>query len=226
MTEEAKTRAALALAIKDAFAADAVAAKARDAVTSATTRLREAERDLETARAALEAACGVQRPLAERLAAAGSDDERWQLIDEHNVSKGRPAVTADELREARALVLDSEDRVIVARSELDQLQSVATSATAAANRANDRRQKAISEMMRPEAIRLMGKVRGLTHQLGEARLALRFIGDNLTDPFLADERRQISRMLDRALGSMFPEEFGFKAEPSASLAAWKTFAGA
>jgi hypothetical protein len=127
-----------------------------------------------------------------------------------------PAATPDDLREARALVLDSEDRVIVARSELEQLQAPATSATAAANRANERRQRAINEVVRPECARLLQAAERLTKELGEARLALRFVGNNLVDGS-GDERRQIRRMLDLDLGSMFLEEFGFTAEPSAAL---------
>ena len=54
MTEEGtKARAALALAIKDAAAANAVAEKARDAVTAASATLRDAEHDQQAARTAL-----------------------------------------------------------------------------------------------------------------------------------------------------------------------------
>jgi hypothetical protein len=223
MTDEAsKTRAALALAIKDADAADAVAVKARDAVKAASTNLSQAERDLAAARAALEEARGVRRPLAELLASAGSDEERWATVDEYNIP--RPALTAEELRDARALVLDSEDRVIVARSELEQLQSSAASATAAANRADARRQEAIREVVRPEAIRLMERVQGLTAELAEARLAMRFVGGRLVAP-LSDERRQADRLLNSDPGTMFPLEMGFKAPPSEALAAWQAFAG-
>jgi hypothetical protein len=226
MTEnETTTRAALALAISAADAANAVAVKAKAAVTAASTMLDEAERDLAAARGALEQARDPQRPLAERLADAGSDDERQQLVDEHNAAKARPAVTGDDLREARVLVLDAEDRVVVARSELEQLQSAATSATAAANRAHARRQEAINEVVRPQCSRLMRAAERLTKEFAEVRLALRFIGANLADGY-SDERRQIQRMLDRDLASLFPEEFGFKADPSAALAAWKAFAGA
>jgi hypothetical protein len=221
MTEEDKARAVLALAIKDAAAADAVAVKAREAVTAAASKLSEAERDLVATRTALEEARGVRKPLAELLVLAGSDDERWATVEEYNAP--RPAPTAEELREARALVLDSEDRVVVARSELERLQSSAASATAVANRADARRQEAINEVVRPEAIRLMERVQGLTKELGEARLALKFVGANLVDG-MGDERRQISRMLDRDLGQMFALEFGFRDEPSAALAAWKDFA--
>jgi hypothetical protein len=155
--------------------------------------------------------------------AAPKREERWATVEEYNAP--RPAPTAEELREARALVLDSEDRVIVARSALEQLQSAATSATAAANRATDRRQKAINEVVRPECARLMQAAERLTKELGEARLALRFVGANLVDGY-GDERRQIYRMLDRDLASLFPEERGVAAEPSMALAAWKAFAGA
>lgn len=79
--------------------------------------------------------------------------------------------------------------------------------------------------MRPEAIRLMGRVAGLTRELADARLSLKFVGANLVDGY-GDERRQISRMLDIDLSSLFPEEFGFQAEPSAALAAWRAFAEA
>ena len=225
MTEEGtKARAALALAIKDAAAANAVAEKARDAVTAASATLRDAEHDQQAARTALERARGVQKPISELLAEARSDDERWQLVDEQNASKGRQPVTVAVLREARILALDTEDGVYAARAAYEQLQESATSATAAANRANDRRQKAVNEVMRPEAIRLMERVQGLTRDLGEARLVLRFAGANFVND--GDERRQISRMLDLNLSSLFPEEFGFKAEPSAALAAWKAFAEA
>jgi hypothetical protein len=227
MTEEtSKARAALSAAVKDAAAANAVAEKARDAVTAASTNLSQAERDLAAARTAVEEARGVQRPLADLLADAGSDEERWQLIDEQNISKGRPAVTADELREARALVLDSEDRVIVARSELEQLQAPATSATAAANRANERRQKAVNELVRPECARLLQTAERLTAELGEARLALRFVGDNLTAPYVGEERREIRRHLNQDMLQLFPAEYGITCEPSAALAAWKAFAEA
>ena len=83
----------------------------------------------------------------------------------------------------------------------------------------------MNEVMRPEAIRLMGRVQGLTRELADARLSLKFVGADLVDGY-GDERRQISRLLDRDLGSMFPEEFGFRAEPSIALAAWKAFAEA
>jgi len=223
--EETKARSVLTLSIRDADAAQRNAAKAREAVTAASTMLNEAERDLAAARGALEQARAPQRPLAERLAEAGSDDERQQLVDEHNAATARPAVTVDDLREARVLVLDAEDRVVVARSDLERLQSAATSATAAANRADDRRQKAINEVVRPECDRLMQAAERLTKEFAEVRLALRFIGANLADGY-SDERRQIQRMLDRDLASLFPEEFGFKADPSAALAAWRGFASA
>ena len=226
MTEEGTTaRAALSLSIKDAAAASAVAAKARETVATAASKLSEAERDLEAARAAVEEARAPQRPFAERLAEAGSDDERQQLVDDHNAAKARPAVTVDDLREARVLVLDAEDRVVVAQSELERLRQKAISATAAANRANARRQEAINEVVRPEAIRLMGRVAGLTRELADARLSLKFVGANFVNEY-GDERRQISRMLDLDMSSLFPEEFSFKAEPSAALAAWRAFAEA
>jgi hypothetical protein len=222
---ETTARAVLALAIKDADAAQGDAAKAREAVLMASATLRDAEHDQQAARTALERARGVQKPIAELLADAASDDERWQLMDEQTALKERPAVTADELREARALVLDSEDRVIVARSELEQVQLASTSATAMADRANDRRQRAINEVVRPECPRLLQTVERLTKELREARLALKFVGGNLVDGS-GDERRQIYRILDLDMASLFPEEFGFKSEPSAALAAWKAFAEA
>jgi hypothetical protein len=156
------------------------------------------------------------------LVSAGSDEERWAMVEEY---APRPTLTAEELRDARALVLDSEDRAVVARSELERLQASATSATAAANRANDRRREAINVVVRPEAIRLMGRVQELTKRLADARLSLRFIGANLADGY-SDERRQIDRMLALDLASLFPKEFGFRAEPSAAEAAWEQFAGA
>jgi hypothetical protein len=220
---ETTTRSVLTLTIKDAAAANAVALKAQEAVTAASTVLSQAERDLAAARAALEGARGVQRPLAALLAETTSDAEREELVDAYN--KPRPTITAEDLRDARALVLDSEDRVVVARSELERLQSAATSATAAANRANDRRQQAIYAVVRPEVARLMDTAEKLTRELGEARLSLRFVGANFVNEY-GDERRQISRMLDLDLGSMFPEEFGFRAEPSAALASWRAFAEA
>jgi len=145
-------------------------------------------------------------------------------MDEQTALKERPAVTADELREARALVLDAEDRVIVARWALEQLQSAATSATAAANRANDRRQKAVNEVVRPEAIRLMERVQGLTRELADARLSLRFVSANLVDG-TGDERRQISRMLDLDLSSLLPEEFGFQGRAQHGLGGMAGFCG-
>ena len=224
MTEEGTTaRGALALALKDCDAAQRDAVKSREAVTAAASKFNEAERHLREASTALEEARAPQRRLAQLLAEAASDEERQQLVDEHNSSKGRPAVTAEDLREARVLVLDAEDRVVVARSELEQLQSAATSATAAANRANDRRREAIHAVVRPEAIRLMERVQRLTRELADARLSLKFVGANLVNEY-GDERRQISRTLDRDLASLFPEEFGYRAEPSTALAAWKAFA--
>ena len=223
MTEnETTTRAALALSIRDADAANAVAKRASEAVTSAAAVLREAEHDLQAARAALEGARGVRKPLAELLVSAGSEDERWATVEEYNAP--RPVPTAAEIRDARARVLDSEDRIIVSRSELEQLQLSAASATAAANRANDRRQQAIYAVVRPEVARLMDTAEKLTRELGEARLSLRFLGANLTDPFVADERRQISRTLDLDMATLFPQEHGFRAAPSAALALWTQFA--
>jgi hypothetical protein len=224
MTEnETTTRAALELALKDADAAQRDAAKAREAVATASTMLSKAERDLAAARGALEEARAPQRPLAELLAATASDAEAWEVLAEHN--KGRPAVTAEDLREARSLVLDAEDRVIVAGSTLERLQQSATSAEAAARRADARRRAAICDVVQPEVIRLMRAVERLTTELGEARLALRFVGANLVGG-MGDERRQISRMLDMDLGQMFAREFGFRAEPSVAEAAWEQFAEA
>jgi hypothetical protein len=218
-------REALARAIDECRDADARAAKAHGAVATASRMLDEAQRAHKAAQNAIDAARAVQRPLAELLAEAGSDYEREQLVDERNASKGRPAVTAEDLRDARALVLDAEDRIIVARSELDQLQQTAISTEAAARRADARRRAAINEVVRPECARLMQTAERLARDLGEARLALRHISDNLVDPH-ADERRQIDRFLNRDFSQLFPEEFGFKAEPSMALAAWKAFAGA
>ena len=227
MTEEGtKARAASAIAIKDADAADAVASKAREAATTASTMLSRAERDLKAARTALEEARDGQRPLAEQLAKAGSDEERWQLVEEQNASKGRPAVTADDLRKARVLVADCEDGVIVARSAVEQLQESATSATAAANRANDRRQQAIYAVMMPEVASLLQAAEAKTRELREARLALRFVGDNLTNPLVGEERREIRRHLNQDMSQLFPAEYGLGCEPSAALAAWKAFSEA
>jgi hypothetical protein len=178
---------------KDAAAANAVAVKARDAIVAAASKLNEAERDLKAARTALEEARDGQRPIAERLAEAGSDEERWQLIDEQSAPKEREAVTVADLREARVLVLDAEDGVIVARSALEQLQQSSTAATAMANRANNRRQKAINEVVRRECARLMQAAERLTRELADARLSLRFVSANLVDG-MGDERRQIYRL--------------------------------
>jgi hypothetical protein len=225
MTEnETTARAALALSIRDADAAQRNAAKAREAVTAASTMLNEAERDLKAARTALEQARAVQRPLAALLAETTSDAEREELVDAYN--KPRPTITAGDLRDARSLVLDAEDRVVVARAALEQLQSSATSATAAANCANDRRQKAINEVVRPECGRLLQAAERLTKELGEARLALRFVGDNLADPYVGEERREIRRHLNQDMSQLFPGEYGLGCEPSAALAAWKAFAEA
>jgi hypothetical protein len=83
--------------------------------------------------------------------------------------------------------------------------------------------EAINEVVRPECARLIQAAERLTKELGEARLALRHISRNLVDP-LSDERRQIDRMLATDMASLFPEENGFKSEPSAALAAWRGFA--
>jgi hypothetical protein len=160
---------------------------------AAASKLNEAERDLKAARTALEEARDGQRPIAERLAEAGSDEERWQLIDEQSAPKEREAVTVADLREARVLVLDAEDGVIVARSALEQLQQSSTAATAMANRANNRRQKAINEVVRRECARLMQAAERLTRELADARLSLRFVSANLVDG-MGDERRQIYRL--------------------------------
>jgi hypothetical protein len=224
MTEnETTARAVLSAAIKDAAAADAVALRAREAVTSAAGTLREAEHDLKSARAALERARTPQRPLADVLADAYSDAEREAIVEEHNSAKRRPAPTIADIRALRDLVADGEDRSVVAKADLDRLQASATSTETAARRANDRRRQAINAVCAPEAIRLMGRVQGLTRELADARLSLKFVGANLADGH-SDERRQIQRMIDMDLGQMFAHEFGFKAEPSAALAAWKAFA--
>jgi hypothetical protein len=226
MTEnETTARGALALAVKDAAVADSIALKAQEAAAAADARLREAEHDLKSARAALERARTPQRPLADVLAEAYSDAEREAIVEEHNSAKWRPAPTIADIRALRDLVADGEDRSVVAKADLDRLQASATSTETAARRANDRRRQAIYAVVRPEAIRLMERVQGLTMELAEARLSLKFVGDNLVDGS-GDERRQIYRFLDRDLGQMFPEEFGFRAEPSAALAAWRGFASA
>jgi hypothetical protein len=152
-------REALARAIDECRDADAAAVKAREAVTAASTMLDEAERDLEAARTTVEEARDAHR---DRLVAS--------------VSSGLAPAADVGLRTARLAEVEAEDTVVAFKSALEQLHSAATSATAAANRANDRRQKAINELARPECAQLMGRVQGLTHQLGEARLALRFVG--------------------------------------------------
>jgi hypothetical protein len=215
-------REELRLAIAAVEQAEAVDAKSRSAMAKALDHLRATEAAHAHAKATLEDARSVQRPLADRLAEAGSDDERFALVEEHNASIGRPAVTAEDLRKARILLLDAEDGVTAARSTLEQLRGPAVQATAMANRSRDRRKRAIYAVLGPEVPRLLQAAEQLAKELGEARLSLRYISGNLVDSY-GDERREIDRFLNRDIGQLFPEENGFKAEPSKSLAAWTAF---
>ena len=76
-------REELRLAILDVEQAEAASAKSQAAVDLASDHPRAMK--LAHGRVgALDEARAGQRPLAERLAAAGDDDERFQIVDEHN----------------------------------------------------------------------------------------------------------------------------------------------
>ena len=146
-------------------------------------------------------------------------------VESRKVNEAQERGSADDLRKARVLAADCEDGVHAARAAYEQLQASATTATAAANRANDRRRAAINEVVRPECARLMRTAERLTKELGEARLAMKFVSGNLTGDY-GDERGQINRFLNLDLSQLFPGEFGFRAALGSALAAWRNFAEA
>ena len=153
-------RAELADAIGEVEASEAAAKKSQGEVKKAEDHLRAMELANARAMAALEAARVGQLPLADKLAAAHSDSERWDIVEEHEAAAGRPAVTTEDLRRLRADVELADDEVVAARSALSFAREHARPATSALSRAKDRRQKAIHEVVRPEVGRTHGRGAG------------------------------------------------------------------
>jgi hypothetical protein len=166
-----------------------------------------------------------RKTLAEKLAAARGEEERWAVIEEHKAEAGRPAVTLDDLKRLRAAVDAADDSVVVTRNALEVAEAGARPALSVLARARDCRQTAIYAVVRPELSRLMQDAEKLTKELGEARSKLKYVSDNLTDPY-SEDRRQVARYLRKDMAELFPAEFGLRAEPSAAWAAWEGFAEA
>ena len=198
-------REALARAIEECRDADAAAAKANAAVTSASRMIDSAEAEQA---AALERVEEAKRLHVDKLVAAAG--------------AGKDAPANGALAKARILEADAADGVASARAAFQQLQATATSTMALAGRAAGHRQKAIQALMEPEVGRLMADCERLTAALTEARQALKFAG-SMVDPY-SDDRRAVDRYLSHDMGQLFPLENGFRAAPSAARAAWKEFA--
>jgi hypothetical protein len=220
-------REELRLAILDVEAAEVASAKSQALVSSAEDHLRGMRVAHGRATSALEDARAVQRPLADRLAEADSDDERFRVIDEHNASTGRPAITADDLRKLRQACEAADDEVVAAQSALDLAHDQARPAASALNRAKERRQHAVYEISRQEIGRLMREAQDLVERLGAKRAELRFVAWNLLDPYRhADDRRRAESFLSRPA---YPEESGLMTENdptrrNGAIAAWQAFA--
>jgi hypothetical protein len=222
-------REELRLAILDVEQAEASTAKSRAASDRAADHLRAMELTHVRAEVALEEARAGQRPLAEQLAAACDDDDRFRIVAEHNASTGRPAITADDLRKLRQEVESAADEVVAARSAFDLAQDQARPTTSALSRARARRQRAIYEVSRPEIDRLLREAQDLTERLAATRGALKYVAWNLLDPYShGDDQLRVESFLSRP---PHPEESGLRSENdptrrNAALAGWAQFAEA
>jgi hypothetical protein len=220
-------REELRLAVLGVEAAEAPSAKMQALVSSAENHLRAMKLAHAHATSALEDARAVQRPLADRLADADSDDARFRIIEDHNASKGRPAITTDDLRRLRQAIEAADDEVVAAQSALDLAHAQARPAASALTRAKERRQHAVYEVSRPEIGRLMCEAQALVERLAAKRAELKYVAWNLLDPYShGDDRRRAEFFLSR---QAYPEESGLISENdptrrNAAIAAWQEFA--
>jgi hypothetical protein len=148
-------REELRLAILEVEAEEVDASKAQAEADQASARLRTAKLAHGVAVDALDAARSARVPLADRLAAACTDNERWEIVEEHEAAKRRPAITVDDLKRMRQEIEAAYDAVTVARNALELAEDRARPALSALRRAKDRRERAVGEVVRPEIGRLM-----------------------------------------------------------------------
>ena len=141
-------REELRRAIAEVAEAETASAQSQAEVDRAADHLRAMQLAHVRASSSLEDARTGQIPLADKLAAAHSDGERWQIVEEHEAVAGRPPLTADDLRKLRQAVEAAEDEVTAARSALDFAGEQARPHTSALNRAKLRREQAIYEVAR------------------------------------------------------------------------------
>jgi hypothetical protein len=220
-------RAELAVAIREIESAQRAADDASDAVELAQSRLRTAKSGHAVAVAALEEATSPPKTLDQKLKEACSVDEQWEIVDAHNASLRREALTAEDLKRLRQGVDAAADELAIATRGLEVAEARARPTLSALNRAKDRRQKAIHEVVRPEVGRLMGEVQDLVERLGAKRAELSFVANSLINP-QEDDRRQATYLLSR---EFFPEEGGLRSpndltRRNAALAALAEFAEA
>jgi hypothetical protein len=223
--ELAPAREDLRLAILEVEAAEAAAAKGQADVDRASAHLREKERAHFTATSALEEAGAPRKTLAEKLAAAHGEEEKWAAIEEHKAEAGRPPITVDDLRKLRAAVQSAGDEVVAARAALEVAQHRAGPVASVLRRAQERRQGAVSEVARPQVTRLVAECQGIIELLLAKRAELNFASSSLVDSY-ADERRRAFNFLNCMT---FPEEGGLRTDTdlsrrNAALAAWTQFA--
>jgi chromosome segregation ATPase len=218
-------RVELADAISEIKSAQRAADVASEAVELAQSRLRATMTTHARAVSALEEAQAPRKTLAEKLADARGDGERWAVVEEHEAEAARPAVELDDLKRLRAAADAADDNVVVARNALERSQDNARPTTSALTRAKDRRQNAVYEVVTPELARLTAEARDLIAQLSAKRAELRSAA-KLTNPFGAEQRRA-ENFLGAAV--VFPEEVGVSSDNDqarrlAALAGWAQFA--
>ena len=224
-----RPREVLADAISENESAQRAADVASEAVELAQSRLRGAKSGHAVAVAALEDATAPPKTLDQKLKGAYSVDEQLDIVDEHNASLHREPLRADDLKRLRQAIADAADELAIATRGLEVAEAQAWPALSALNRAKDRRQAAIYQMVKPELSRLMREAQDLVERLGAARASLHYVAGNLLDPFAhGDDRRRAKSFLNRPA---YPEELGLRSENdqtrrNGALAAWMQFAEA
>ena len=214
----------LRLAIIAVEQAEVVAAKGQAEVDKASAHLGAMKLAHGRAEDSLSEVTRPPRTLQDKLREAFDVDDQMRIAEEHYNAPPLAPVTASDLAKLRAAVQSTGDEVIAAQSALEMAQHRAGPAASVLNRAKDRRQRAVSEVVRPQVTRLVAECQGIIELLLAKRAELNLVS-SLIDSY-ADERRRAFNFLNCM---SFPEEGGLKTDTdltkrTAAIEAWTQFA--
>ena len=199
----------LRLAIMEVEQAEVVAAKGQAEVDKASAHLRAMKLAHGRAEDSLSEVTRPPRTLQDKLREAFDVDDQMRIAEEHYNAPPLAPVTASDLAKLRAAVQSTGDEVIAAQSALEMAQHRAGPAASVLNRAKDRRQRAVSEVVRPQVTRLVAECQGIIELLLAKRAELNLVSSSLVDSY-ADERRRAFNFLNCMLA--FPRRGGLRTE--------------